>query len=259
MKRDADACVVALESGAGPSAEAWARRLGLPLAEAGGPPAAVRLEVGSGGLALRGDGPAVRVDVAALARPRPGGRDLLARAVGRLEPGEEVLDATAGLGRDAFQLAALGYRVIMVERVALIAALLEDALDRAVRGVAGEEAAEAAGRVRLFAGDATAVLAALAPPPAVVVLDPMYPHRRGNALPNKGMRLFRELVGSDDDAPALLEAARGAARRRVVVKRPARAPALGGERPSGSLTGRTTRYDLYAPAQPAGAGRGGVP
>jgi len=49
---------------------------------------------------------------------------------------------------------------------------------------------------------------------------------------------------------ALLAALR-AARRRVVVKRPLRAAALGAASgapaPSGSVVGTTTRYDLYAP------------
>lgn len=42
-----------------------------------------------------------------------------------------VLDATAGLGRDAFVLASLGCRVQMVERHPVVAALLEDGLQRA--------------------------------------------------------------------------------------------------------------------------------
>src|SRR5690606_40499174 len=57
----------------------------------------------------------------------------VARAVG-LKPGiyPKVLDATAGLGRDAFVLAALGCEVVMLERSPIIAALLEDALRRAM-------------------------------------------------------------------------------------------------------------------------------
>lgn len=41
-----------------------------------------------------------------------------------------MVDATAGLGRDAFVLAALGCRVRMVERHPVVAALLDDGLQR---------------------------------------------------------------------------------------------------------------------------------
>ncbi|MCW5196798.1 class I SAM-dependent methyltransferase, partial [Buchnera aphidicola (Pemphigus obesinymphae)] len=41
-----------------------------------------------------------------------------------------VLDATAGLGKDAFILAALGCQVCMIERNPIVAALLNDALQR---------------------------------------------------------------------------------------------------------------------------------
>lgn len=42
-----------------------------------------------------------------------------------------VLDGTAGLGRDAFVLASLGCKVQMVERHPVVAALLDDGLKRA--------------------------------------------------------------------------------------------------------------------------------
>jgi 16S rRNA (guanine1516-N2)-methyltransferase len=42
-----------------------------------------------------------------------------------------VLDATAGLGKDAFVLASLGCQMTLIERQPLIAALLEDGLARA--------------------------------------------------------------------------------------------------------------------------------
>ena len=42
-----------------------------------------------------------------------------------------VVDATAGLGRDAFVLASLGCHVRMIERHPVVAALLDDGLQRA--------------------------------------------------------------------------------------------------------------------------------
>ncbi|SPW27561.1 Ribosomal RNA small subunit methyltransferase J [Edwardsiella tarda] len=61
-----------------------------------------------------------------------GGRgEAVAKAVG-IKGGylPDVVDATAGLGRDAFVLAALGCRVRMLERHPVVAALLDDGLQR---------------------------------------------------------------------------------------------------------------------------------
>jgi 16S rRNA (guanine1516-N2)-methyltransferase len=62
------------------------------------------------------------------------------------------------------------------------------------------------------------------------------------------MRFFHDIVGADADAAALLGPARQACRHRVVVKRPAKAPFLNGEKPAWSLEGKSTRFDLYLAA-----------
>jgi len=266
--------VRALDPDARAAAELWSRRLALPLVEpetrasdgfpagahgepgrAPGGPGAVALEVGSDGLSLRSaGGPRVRVAPGeVLARP-PGGRDVLLRAVGPLAPEASVVDATAGLGADALRLAASGARVTMIERLPLVAALLEDALERAASGREGAAAQRAAERLTLLVGDARILLPGLRPAPSVVVIDPMYPASGKRSLPKKGMALFRSLVGEDADAPALLEAALAVATSRVVVKRPRRAAPLGeaagAPPPSGSVVGTTSRYDIYAPRRP---------
>src|SRR5690554_7937812 len=89
-----------------------------------------------------------------------GGRgQLIARACGFAQGvTPSVVDATAGLGRDAFVLASLGAPVLMVERVAAIFALLEDGLARALGDA---ETAEVAARMHLAHGDAATELAAL--------------------------------------------------------------------------------------------------
>ncbi|MEF8833231.1 MAG: class I SAM-dependent methyltransferase [Halofilum sp. (in: g-proteobacteria)] len=152
-----------------------------------------------------------------------------------------VIDTTAGLGRDAWLLAALGCRVTLVERHPVVAALLADALARAH---VNEEAAPAAARMELIEAEAMAVLAGRTTDS--VIIDPMYPPRRKSAAVRKEMRVFRALVGTDDDSDALLPAAIAAARRRVAVKRPRGAPPLTGLPPSGSIDGRSTRFDIYA-------------
>lgn len=231
---------------------ALAERLGLPQ----GDQATLVLRREAGRLVLAGDpkvyGKPLAVDFLAgkVAHRRQfgGGRgQLVAKACG-LGKGvtPHVVDATAGLGRDAFVLASLGARVLLIERVAAIAALLEDGLARA----AGDpEVGEIVARMRLAWADAgrelAATLAAADFPPQVIHLDPMFPHRDKSALVKKEMRLFRELAGDDSDAPRLLEAALDLATHRVVVKRPRKAPPIAGPAPQHVLEGKTSRYDLY--------------
>ncbi|OOZ35985.1 hypothetical protein BOW51_09410 [Solemya velesiana gill symbiont] len=169
----------------------------------------------------------------------------LAKAIG-LKKGltPTVLDATAGLGRDAFVLATLGCEVTLVERSPIIAALLEDGLRRA-----GDdpETAEIIQRMSLVQSDTTVYLDSLQGEarPQVIYMDPMYPHREKSALVKKEMRLFREIVGEDVDSAILLEAARRCAVARVVVKRPARAEHVGDQKPGFSIESPNTRYDVY--------------
>jgi 16S rRNA (guanine1516-N2)-methyltransferase len=153
-----------------------------------------------------------------------------------------VVDATAGLGRDAFLLASLGAEVVMIERSAAIAALLEAGLARARE--AGPDYSAIAGRLRLIHGDARKILPAL--DPAVVLVDPMHPPRGNSALVKQEMRLLRETVGDDRDAGELMGAALAAAGQRVVLKWPIHAPPLPDlPPPSHSITGKSTRYDDF--------------
>ncbi|MGM0985199.1 MAG: class I SAM-dependent methyltransferase [Pseudomonadota bacterium] len=177
-----------------------------------------------------------------------GGRgQLVARACG-LAKGvtPSVVDATAGLGRDAFVLASLGAEVLLIERVAAIFALLEDGLARARLD---PETRDIAARMALLHGDAALALESLvargAVVPQVIHLDPMFPHRDKSALVKKEMRLFRTLAGDDPDASRLLEAALDVATHRVVVKRPRKAPPIAGPPPRHVIEDRTSRYDLY--------------
>jgi 16S rRNA (guanine1516-N2)-methyltransferase len=175
----------------------------------------------------------------------------LARAVGlKRGAAPTVVDATAGLGRDAFVLACLGCAVRLVERSPLIAALLRDGLDRAARVPdLGPLVAE---RLSLTVADGRDYLQNLADDqrPDVVYLDPMYPPRRKAALAGKEMRLLRCLTGGDDDAPELLAAALASARQRVVVKRPRRAPVLAGPQPDFQIAAPNTRFDVYSLLRP---------
>ena len=153
-----------------------------------------------------------------------------------------VVDATAGLGRDAFLLASLGAEVVLIERSPVVHALLADGLARARE--AGADYAEIAGRMTLLLGDARELLPTLSP--EVVLVDPMHPPRGNTALVKQEMRLLREVVGADPDAFEMMQAALAAARKRVVLKWPSRAEPLPGLRPASHvIAGKSTRYDVF--------------
>jgi len=173
-----------------------------------------------------------------------GRRQTLGRAIG-LKPGinPTVIDATAGLGKDAFILAWLGCQVQMIERCPGIAALLYDGLQRAQHDQEMGDLIKQ--RLQLIHHDAQQFLSQLIEKPDVIYLDPMYPHRQKSALVKKEMRLFREMVGNDDDAPSLLQLALTRAKKRVVVKRPKSAPTLTSQIPTLQINSENTRFDVY--------------
>ncbi|MGB0766478.1 MAG: class I SAM-dependent methyltransferase [Phycisphaeraceae bacterium] len=197
-------------------------------------------------------GSAVFADPTAIDTTSPAGRRLdapLLKAVG-IKKGKpyrpNVIDATAGLGEDAWLLASHGCRVVGVERQPVIAALLSYALARAA-----EVEPEIAERIAVHRADAINDLSALcargSDKPEAIVIDPMFPLGR-KAKERKPMRVLRMLAGDDDDAPRLLEAARTTAVRRICIKRPLKAQPIDADRqpaPDIVYKGKAVRYDVY--------------
>ena len=194
----------------------------------------------------------VRVDFVgggAQYRRLKGGGELIAKAVNHTAC-PSVIDATGGLGRDAFVLAAQGLPVSIIERHPVVACLLSDGLTRALQNGGISDIAQ---RITLHFGDACALmpeLALQAGRPDVVYLDPMYPERQKSAAVKKEMAYFHGLVGAAQDEAALLAAARTVARKRIVVKRPRLGVFLNGEEPAYQYAGKSTRFDVYLPFSP---------
>ena len=153
-----------------------------------------------------------------------------------------IIDATAGLGRDAFLLASLGSKVTLIERSDVIHALLHDGLNAARN--AGGLHAEIADRMTLIHGDAIELLPAMNP--EIVLVDPMHPPRQKSALVKADLRAIREIVGIDDDQLDLIQTAIAATSKRVVLKWPAKAPPLDGLQPcSHQIIGKSVRFDVF--------------
>lgn len=158
----------------------------------------------------------------------------------------DIVDATAGLGRDAFLLAALGARVTLIERSKKMHDLLAEGLARA--SAEGGKYAQTVERMTLLHGDSSLLLPELKP--MVVLVDPMHPPRGNTALVKKEMRQIREIVGADSDSELLMQVALEHAQNRVVLKWPLRAESMEGLRkPSHQILGKSTRYDVFVKAK----------
>lgn len=175
---------------------------------------------------------------------------MIAKAVG-VKAGvyPHVLDATAGLGKDAFVLACLGCHVDMLERSPIVHALLDDGLQRGLKFAANDdiELLQILQRMQLHHQSSHDYLKRVSAEnkPDVVYLDPMFPDRQKHADVKKEMAAFHSVVGKDEDADALLDLAIAAASYRVVVKRPRKSPFLANRTPSHQLEGKSSRYDIY--------------
>jgi len=171
--------------------------------------------------------------------------ELLARAIS-ISPRDNplIIDATAGLGRDSFILASLGYRVILLERSPVLHQLLLEALERAKTEA---DIAPIIARMTLIHADAIEWLRNKSYPclPDVIYIDPMFPERKKSAAVKKDMIALQELLGADEDSADLFQAAIDCAKRRVVVKRPRVAQNISNRAPDYSLKGNSSRFDVY--------------
>jgi 16S rRNA (guanine1516-N2)-methyltransferase len=167
--------------------------------------------------------------------------ELIARAAGiKANYKPKVLDATAGLGKDGFVLACLGCEVQLLERSAIMVALLQDGLKRAK-----EDAKFSKLHISLLHAEANDYMQRSEKNFDVVYIDPMFPERSKSALVKKEMRVLRELIGEDEDAATLLQSALKFARKRVVVKRPLHAASIDATKPDVIFKGKASRFDVY--------------
>jgi 16S rRNA (guanine1516-N2)-methyltransferase len=176
-----------------------------------------------------------------------GAGQAVAKAVGLNKKKDLViLDATAGLGRDAFVMASLGASVTLFERNPVVFELLKDGLNRL--DLSGDpDIQDILSRLTLkpisLIGSEDQMDGYQ---PDIVYLDPMFPERGKSAKVKKDMTMFHSIVGDDSDADKLLEPALALAKLRVVVKRSKNAPILNGVKPTTALVGKSSRFDIYS-------------
>ncbi|WP_321326609.1 class I SAM-dependent methyltransferase [Thiomicrorhabdus sp.] len=180
----------------------------------------------------------------------------LVRAMGQIENDNtsrlpNIIDATAGMGGDSYVLASLGFKVQMIERSPIVAALLDDALKRANNPTEtlSTEITSGIANLSLINADSAEYLLEQKPDIDVIYMDPMYPEKKKKAAAKKEMQALQQLVGPDTDSENLLAAALQTAKYRVVVKRPKGAiPVfcpINNIQPSAQVSSPNTRYDIY--------------
>ena len=180
-----------------------------------------------------------------------GGRgQSIAKAIGLKQgtPPPTVLDATAGLAKDAYILACLGCSMTLLERSPIITELIKDAIKRAEDNEGFQSILKAGFNV--ITKSSIDYLMELektvnSKRPEVIYLDPMYPHRKKSASVKKNMQILQKLLGQDIDTPELLNIALKTAKKRVVVKRPKGAENLTDINPTYIVESKKTRYDVY--------------
>ena len=174
-----------------------------------------------------------------------GKNQLIAKAMGiKAKHRPNIIDTTAGLGRDGFVLASLGCTVTLIERSPIISALLTDGLERAKKDPWFNSLG-----ITLIETDSIDYLSTLSKEqqPETIYCDPMFTATKKSALVKKEMRLLRILVGDDLDASDLLKTALCHTNKRVVVKRSLYAPFVSSKPPQQQLKGQRCRYDIYLP------------
>ncbi|MAJ81938.1 MAG: hypothetical protein CMF41_03380 [Legionellales bacterium] len=163
----------------------------------------------------------------------------LLRAIwGKSNQCPSVLDACAGLGKDAYLIALSGCSVTACEKSALVYGFLQNAIDRL----------DSSERVLLTCVHADVMSYMKKWPvtrkrPDVVYLDPMFNHRL-NAKVKQHAWFLRE-IGEHGTQAELLEASLSFALSRVVVKRSVKNTWLQNKKPTYSIEGKTTRFDIY--------------
>ena len=225
-------------------AESFARRAGVELLDKTGEELTVLFD--AKGVSLTGYGLSYQGDFEGMLHRVSDGRlshEMLVRAAKTADMGLKGIDATAGMGEDAFLLAAYGYEMTLYEQNPVVAVLLKDALRRAKKN---PKLKDVVGRMELVEGNSVEHLKNRVDNVDLIYLDPMFPGRQKSGLINKKLQLIQKLEPPCSDEVELFEAAIGAKPAKIIVKRPLKSPFLAGKSPTYELKGKAIRYDCYA-------------
>ena len=224
-------------------AESFSKKNAIPMVDQ--PGKGLTLVFDKKGVSLSGYGLSYQGDFEGMLHRVTNGRlahEMLVKAVKSEKEELRAIDATAGMGEDAFLLAAYGYDVTLYEQNPVVAALLKDALRRGKKHPILKEIVP---RMHLLQGDSIEYLRKEMDPVDVIYLDPMFPKRQKSGLINKKLQLIQKLEPPCSTEKDLFDVAIKANPSRIIVKRPLKSPFLDGRKPSYDLKGKAIRYDCY--------------
>ena len=157
---------------------------------------------------------------------------------------DSILDLTAGWGIDSFTLAWHGQQVTLLEHSELLFAILAYSHSRLAAD--SQDSAAVSSRMIIKNINSISYLRSLSTDHQFdcICLDPMFPRRKSGAKPAKEMQILQTLT-TNVEIDACFELALQHARRRVVVKRPAKAARLSGLKPDLVYREKTIRFDVY--------------
>lgn len=181
---------------------------------------------------------------------------ILRKAMGESMKGRsvDVIDCTAGMARDAWELAYYGFNVTMLETSPILSLLIEDALERAIPGKSVSQSSKVtdsvASRLNFIHVDAEQYLQSkeaqvINSKETVIYIDTMFPEKRGTALPQGGIQTLQKVSKNTDGGEELLRLALAAGYKKVVVKRPRRWHWPEDLSINYSVKGKAIRYDVF--------------
>ena len=156
----------------------------------------------------------------------------------------EILDTTAGLGRDSFTLAARGHSVMAIEKDTYIFLLLCDALNRAKHQA---HISDIANNITFRNDDSSEYITACSDSFDCAYVDPMFPERKKSAKVKKDMQIMHNVAFNNDknNNDILTNLTNEKIAKKIIVKRPINAEFLAKKKPSSQLKGKTNRFDIY--------------
>lgn len=171
-----------------------------------------------------------------------------------------VFDAMGGLAKDAIIFALLGCKVWTCEPHPLVAGLVKDGLQRARKDPVLSALLFDPNRFRFFEVDALSKLNEFLDNselerPDIVYLDPMFPEKQKTSIAKKEMQWLQQIHAHSStmfpeykvsEPEHVFECALKVAKKRVIIKRPLRAPRLvESPVPSYSKQFQSARFDVY--------------
>ncbi len=167
--------------------------------------------------------------------------EMLIKAVGANRT-HTILDMTAGLGKDAFILAAFGCEVYLKERSKVLYLMIQDGLRRASQD---PDLQPIIARMHLLYGDSCQGFDG-GPHFDAAVIDPMFPAKKKSALASGEMQMLQSYIGGNVSPEKLLLKAFDMGIPRIAVKRALRDTTPYSDRSVVySLKGRSSRFDVF--------------